>query len=126
MPEELTDFSECFITGTAAEVTPVSEIANWKFTPGNISEQLMADYTAEVQPKGKAAAAQGPASSSAGLSSPLPVGSRRAKLALRVAPRGRGSVMVVELDRGTRLAGAALMMPKIDEAFPAAAPRCTT
>jgi hypothetical protein len=34
--------------------------------------------------------------------------------------------MVVELDRGTRLAGAALMMPKIDEAFPAAAPRCTT
>jgi hypothetical protein len=27
--------------------------------------------------------------------------------------------MVVELDRGTRLAGAALTMPKIDEAFPA-------
>jgi branched-chain amino acid aminotransferase len=57
MPEELTGFSECFITGTAAEVTPVSEIANWKFKPGAISEQLMADYTAEVQPKGKAAAA---------------------------------------------------------------------
>jgi hypothetical protein len=29
------------------------------------------------------------------------------------------SVMVVELDRGTRLVGAALMMPKIDEALPA-------
>jgi branched-chain amino acid aminotransferase len=57
MPEELSDFTECFITGTAAEVTPVSEIANWKFTPGKISEQLMADYTAEVQPKGKAVAA---------------------------------------------------------------------
>ena len=57
MPEELSDFTECFITGTAAEVTLVSEIANWKFTPGKISEQLMADYTAEVQPKGKAAAA---------------------------------------------------------------------
>jgi branched-chain amino acid aminotransferase len=56
-PEELSDFTECFITGTAAEVTPVSEIANWKFTPGKISEQLMADYTAEVQPKGKVAAA---------------------------------------------------------------------
>jgi hypothetical protein len=27
--------------------------------------------------------------------------------------------MVVELDRGTRLVGAALVMPKIDEAFPA-------
>jgi branched-chain amino acid aminotransferase len=57
MPEELTDFSECFITGTAAEVTPVSEIAQWRFKPGKITEQLMADYTAEVQPKGKAAAA---------------------------------------------------------------------
>jgi branched-chain amino acid aminotransferase len=57
MPEELDGFTECFITGTAAEVTPVSEIANWKFTPGKICEQLMADYTAEVQPKGKAAAA---------------------------------------------------------------------
>jgi branched-chain amino acid aminotransferase len=58
MPDELSSFSECFITGTAAEVTPVSEIAQWKFKPGAISEQLMADYTAEVQPKkGKAAAA---------------------------------------------------------------------
>src|SRR3982075_1733548 len=57
MPEELASFSECFITGTAAEVTPVSEIAKWKFKPDAISEQLMADYTAEVQPKGKAAAA---------------------------------------------------------------------
>ena len=57
MPEELSGFSECFITGTAAEITPVSEIAKWKFTPGAISEQLMKDYTAEVQPKGKAAAA---------------------------------------------------------------------
>ncbi len=57
MPEELADFSECFITGTAAEVTPVSQIADWSFTPGRITQQLMADYTAEVQPKGKAAAA---------------------------------------------------------------------
>src|SRR6266571_3235363 len=57
LPDELSSFSECFITGTAAEITPVSEIAKWKFTPGAISEQLMADYTAEVQPKGKAAAA---------------------------------------------------------------------
>jgi branched-chain amino acid aminotransferase len=57
MPEELAGFSECFITGTAAEVTPVSEIAQWRFTPGAITKQLMDDYTAEVQPKGKAAAA---------------------------------------------------------------------
>ena len=57
MPEELSQFTECFITGTAAEVTPVSEIAQWKFTPAAITTQLMDDYTAEVQPKGKAAAA---------------------------------------------------------------------
>jgi branched-chain amino acid aminotransferase len=57
MPEELSGFSECFITGSAAEVTAVAEIADWKFTPARITQQLMDDYTAEVQPKGKAAAA---------------------------------------------------------------------
>jgi len=57
MPEELPTFSECFITGTAAEVTAVSEIGPHRFTPGNITKQLMDDYTAEVQPKGKACAA---------------------------------------------------------------------
>jgi branched-chain amino acid aminotransferase len=48
MPEELSDFSECFITGTAAEVTPVSEIGPYKFTPSEISKNLMDDYTALV------------------------------------------------------------------------------
>jgi branched-chain amino acid aminotransferase len=57
MPEELSGFTECFITGTAAEVTAVSEIAQWTFTTGAITKQLMDDYTAEVQPKGKQAAA---------------------------------------------------------------------
>lgn len=56
-PDELGTFSECFITGTAAEVTPVAEIGDWRFTPGSISKQLMEDYTAEVQPRGKAEAA---------------------------------------------------------------------
>ncbi len=55
-PEELPDFSECFIVGTAAEVTPVSEIGNHSFAPGKISETLMNDYMAEVQPKKKAKA----------------------------------------------------------------------
>jgi branched-chain amino acid aminotransferase len=57
MPEELTGFPECFITGSAAEVTPVSEIAHWRFTPAAITAQLMDDYTAEVNGTGKAAAA---------------------------------------------------------------------
>ena len=55
--DELTGFSECFITGSAAEVTAVSEIANWNFNPGGITKQLMDDYTAEVKPTAKAAAA---------------------------------------------------------------------
>jgi len=55
MPEELSGFAECFITGSAAEITPVAEIAQWTFAPGAISEQLMNDYTAEVRPKKQAA-----------------------------------------------------------------------
>ena len=55
MPEELSGFSECFLTGTAAEVTPVSEIADWRFTPGEISRRLVEDYTSEVTPKRAAA-----------------------------------------------------------------------
>ena len=58
MPDELVDFSECFITGSAAEVTAVSEIAGqWNFNPGGITKTLMEDYTAAVHPSGKAAAA---------------------------------------------------------------------
>ncbi|MEJ5081847.1 MULTISPECIES: branched-chain amino acid aminotransferase [unclassified Ochrobactrum] len=51
MPEELADFSECFLCGTAAEVTPVSEIGKYHFTPGEITSLLMQDYVNEVQPK---------------------------------------------------------------------------
>jgi branched-chain amino acid aminotransferase len=52
----LGDFSECFITGTAAEVTPVSEVGDYRFTPGAISETLLKDYMQLVQPKSQAAA----------------------------------------------------------------------
>ena len=55
MPDELSDSSECFITGTAAEVTAVSEIAHWNFNPGGITKTLMDDYSAEVKPKAEAA-----------------------------------------------------------------------
>jgi len=48
MPDELPTFSECFITGTAAEVTPVSEIGGTVFKPGEITETLMNDYSALV------------------------------------------------------------------------------
>jgi branched-chain amino acid aminotransferase len=55
IPDELPSFNECFITGTAAEVTPVSEIGPHKYQPGNMTKVLMDDYSAEVQPKSKAA-----------------------------------------------------------------------
>jgi branched-chain amino acid aminotransferase len=47
-PHEMADFSECFLTGTAAEVTPVSEIGEYRFTPGRITETLMNDYHKDV------------------------------------------------------------------------------
>jgi branched-chain amino acid aminotransferase len=55
VPEELDTFNESFICGTGAEVTPVSEIGPHRFTPGNISRMMVEDYTAEVNPKAKAA-----------------------------------------------------------------------
>jgi branched-chain amino acid aminotransferase len=55
LPEELTTFSECFITGTAAEVTPVGEIGPHVYTPGSLTAALIGDYAAEVLPKSKAA-----------------------------------------------------------------------
>ena len=55
MPEELSQFSECFLTGSAAEVTPVSEIGPYRFTPATICETLMNDYMKEVYPVAAAA-----------------------------------------------------------------------
>ncbi len=50
MPEELTGFEQCFLTGTAAEVTPVSEIGPYNFEVGEITKTLMTDYDGEVRP----------------------------------------------------------------------------
>jgi len=47
--EELSTFSEVFIVGTAAEVTPVAEIGPHIFKPGNISLSLMDDYAQLVR-----------------------------------------------------------------------------
>lgn len=54
-PEELSTFDECFLTGTAAEVTPVSEIGTYRFTPADGCKTLIAAYADAVTPK-KAAA----------------------------------------------------------------------
>ena len=53
-PNELATFSECFLTGSAAEITPVREIAGMKFTPGAITEQAMKEYSALTRRKNAA------------------------------------------------------------------------
>lgn len=50
MPEELDGMQQCFLCGTAAEVTPVSEIGPYRFEVGEITKTLMHDYMAAVQP----------------------------------------------------------------------------
>ena len=50
-PEELSKFVGCFLTGTAAEVTPVSQIDKYKFTVCNIIKDLSESYQALVRKK---------------------------------------------------------------------------
>ena len=49
LPEEMPNANEVFLTGTAAEVTPVRQIGEHHFTPGQITAALIGDYTALVQ-----------------------------------------------------------------------------
>ena len=48
MPNELSSATEVFLTGTAAEVTPVGEIDDHKFAVGEISRAMMDDYDKKV------------------------------------------------------------------------------
>jgi len=43
-PSEIPHFDECFIVGTAAEVTPVREIDGHHFTVGEVCHALVSDY----------------------------------------------------------------------------------
>ena len=44
-PEELANTQEVFICGTAAEVTPIGVIDDYKFTVGNVTKTIMQDYS---------------------------------------------------------------------------------
>jgi branched-chain amino acid aminotransferase len=43
-PDELAQAQEAFLTGTAAEITPVGEIDKYRFTPGPITKALLEDF----------------------------------------------------------------------------------
>lgn len=43
-PEELSEATECFLTGTAAEVTPVKSIGDYQFTPSDFSQTIVKKF----------------------------------------------------------------------------------
>ena len=53
-PEEMKDFEGCFLTGTAAEVTPVSQISDFKFKVCDLIKDLSSSYQALVRKKSAA------------------------------------------------------------------------
>ena len=48
-PDEMAGATEAFLAGTAAEVTPIREIGQYRFTPGQITETLLKDYEGLVR-----------------------------------------------------------------------------
>ena len=44
MPDELESFEQCWLTGTAAEVTPVGQIGDYNFEVGALARDIAADY----------------------------------------------------------------------------------
>ena len=50
-PAEMKDFTGCFLTGTAAEVTPVSQISNYNFKVCNVITDLNKSYQKLVRKK---------------------------------------------------------------------------
>ena len=50
-PDEMSNFVSCFLTGTAAEVTPVSQIDRYKFKVCSVIKDLSENYQALVRKK---------------------------------------------------------------------------
>jgi branched-chain amino acid aminotransferase len=44
MPEELEGFEQCWLTGTAAEVTPVGQIGDYNFEVGDLTKRVSTEY----------------------------------------------------------------------------------
>jgi len=50
-PDEMLNFTSCFLTGTAAEITPVSQIDKYNFKVCNVIKDLSESYQALVRKK---------------------------------------------------------------------------
>jgi len=44
MPDELADFEQCWLTGTAAEVTPIGQIGDYNFEVGTLTRDISEGY----------------------------------------------------------------------------------
>ena len=44
LPEELATFEQCWLTGTAAEVTPVGQIGDHMFQVGDLTRRVATEY----------------------------------------------------------------------------------
>lgn len=49
LPEELASFEQCWLTGTAAEVTPVGQIGDFTFEVGTLTREISEAYEALVR-----------------------------------------------------------------------------
>ena len=50
MPDELEGFEQCWLTGTAAEVTPVGQIGDYTFEVGALTKEISESYDKLVRP----------------------------------------------------------------------------
>ncbi len=44
LPAELESFQQCWLTGTAAEVTPVGQIGDYNFEVGDLTRRVATEY----------------------------------------------------------------------------------
>ena len=49
LPDELAKFEQCWLTGTAAEVTPVGQIGPHKYTVGSVVKEIAEEYESLVR-----------------------------------------------------------------------------
>jgi branched-chain amino acid aminotransferase len=49
MPDELEGFEQCWLTGTAAEVTPVGQIGDYNFEVGALTRDIAQSYETLVR-----------------------------------------------------------------------------